>query len=240
MSIAHYIVFHPDYARQTIDVNATILSDGEIVMGWQGRIHVDQVGEGNEDPFVFHNPWLYSYCHATQLKRKKSTGPYVQPGSVIIFVSGQSADNAVLSVDTVFVVGAARPWPDEPLQLPKVYRGCFEDSDSPLWERHFKFPFLGIHKTVTHTYEAAMWEEGKSLFSFLPLNATGGKASLPFAQLENQLAMKVKGKLFGKRPVPLTQGEMQTVLKQLETVTAIKVLRDVTTAVTVETKVVKC
>ena len=178
MSTAHYIVFHPDRERQAIDVTATILTDGRALTDWQGTIHVDRVGKGNEDPFVFHNPWLYSYCHATQLRRKKSDGTYVQPGSIIIFVSGQSAESAVLSVDTVFVVGGARPWPDEPLRLPKKYREHFQNVDSPLWERHFKYPFLGIHTSVTHTYEADMWEDGKEVFSFLPLDAAGEKASL--------------------------------------------------------------
>lgn len=240
MSIAHYIIFHPDHARQVLDVNATILTDGEVLTGWQGAIHVDQVGEGNEDPFVFHDPWLYSYCHATQLRRKKSAGPYVQPGSVILFVSGQSAENAVLSVDTVFVVGAARPWPDEPLRMPKKYRDHFDNSDSPLWERHFRFPFAGIHTSVTHTYEADMWEEGKSVFSFLPLNAASEKASLPFAQLGQQLALKVREQVKGKYPVLLTDGELQIVLKQLESATALKVIGNVTTTLEVVAKLVKC
>jgi hypothetical protein len=240
MSIAHYIIFHPDHARQLVNVSATALVNGEVSTDWRGVVHVDRVGEGNEDPFVFHRHWLYSYCHATQLRRKKSSGPYVQPGSVLIFASGHSAEEGILSVDTVFVVGAARPWSSKPLRLPKKYCDHFEVRSSPLWERHFKFPFQKIHTAVTHTYEAAMWEEEKSEFSYLPLAAPGKKAYVSFVQLGQQLASKIGEKVHGKYPVLLADSEAETILKQLESVTTIKVLRDLITDVVVETKAKRC
>ena len=45
-SEAHYIVFHPDYARQKVRVNATALISGSLNTSWRGEIYVDAIGKG--------------------------------------------------------------------------------------------------------------------------------------------------------------------------------------------------
>lgn len=91
MNKAHYIIFHPDRARQIANVQATVMVKKKILANWNGDIFVDQIGKGNEDPYVFNNPWLYSYCHASQLRRNRREDSYLQIGSTIIFASGQEA-----------------------------------------------------------------------------------------------------------------------------------------------------
>lgn len=68
---------------------------------------------GNEDPFVLGRSWAYSYCHATELRRKlRKDGGYVRKGSCILFCSGDDAmpTHAMLTIDTVFYVAEAHYW----------------------------------------------------------------------------------------------------------------------------------
>lgn len=104
MDKAHYIIFHPDKARQAINAKATVIENGQVNTTWEGKICVDSIDNGNEDPFVFSDPWLYSYCHATQLRRNpRKNGSYLQPMSKIFFVSGDCANNNLLTIDTLFL-----------------------------------------------------------------------------------------------------------------------------------------
>ena len=80
MNKAHYIIFHPEYNRLEAVVQATVLVKNQIIKNWTGNVWVDcfRNGEGNEDPFVFNDPWLYSYCHASQLRRYSQKQSYLQ------------------------------------------------------------------------------------------------------------------------------------------------------------------
>jgi hypothetical protein len=225
---AHYIVFHPDYVRQRVRVNATALVGGILDTAWAGEIYVDAIGNGNEDPFVFNDPWLYSYCHASQLRRNDRPDSFVKVGSVIIFVSGQQADNDILAIDTVFIVGGVQKWEQKPsIQLPSKYSAHLDDDGSPLWNRHFRFPFEGSHSSVSHTYEAKQWGDHKEPFSFLPLSQDGDKTSVQFSNLDKDLCAKIKVNVSGKYPVLLTGSEVAQVLTEIESNTKTKVLKDI-------------
>ena len=227
MNKAHYIIFHPDYARQQVKVKATALVNNQLVKNCQGNIWVDQIGVGNEDPFVFGESWLYSYCHATQLK-KEDCDTYLQKGSTLIFVSGQQADQNLLTVDTLFLIGDVHLWTKKPnLQLPKKFQSIFQNNKSDLWRRHFRFPFHGTHDSVSHTYEAELWQEGKSEFSYLPLNEIGERVSIPFNILSLALLEKIKGKVKGKYPVMLTDKDMLEITNQIKIYSSIKVLKNI-------------
>ncbi len=69
MSKANYIIFHPDSQRQKMEVSATVLENGVQKENWHRFVWADRLG-GDDDPFIFSDPWLYSYCHATQLHRQ--------------------------------------------------------------------------------------------------------------------------------------------------------------------------
>lgn len=240
MSRANYIIFHPDYARQSVNVKATALVNNQLVKNWQGIIWVDQIGVGNEDPYVFGKSWLYSYCHATQLK-KEISDTYLQKGSTIIFVSGQSADRNFLTVDTLFIVGDVHLWSKKPdLKLPTKFQNIFQDNKSDLWRRHFRFPFQGIHDSVSHTYEAELWREGKSDYSYLPLSEAGERISIPFKLLPLALAEKINGKVKGKIPVILSDIEVSQIAPLINAHSSTKVLKNIRNSVKFTSKVGVC
>lgn len=230
MDKAHYIIFHPDNARQQTTVHATAMVQGQVLKNWKGNIYVDRIGVGNEDPFVFNDPWLYSYCHASQLRRNfRQDNNYLQSGSKIFFVSGQQADNGLLTIDTVFLIGNVQPWDNKPsLQLPIKYQKHFQDNKSILWRRHFRFPFHGTHDTVSHTYEADLWSKSKPDYSFLPLDESNERVSFPFDKLPNDLLKKITKKVKGKYPVLLTEDEMNNIRIQIEKRVTTKVLSKIT------------
>ncbi len=243
MKKAHYIIFHPESGgqRQKINVQAMALVNGIFIEEWLGDIYVDRIGVGNEDPFVFNDPWLYSYCHASQLRRNERNNCYLQKGSKLFFVSGQHADTEKLTIDTVFLIGGVQSWVKKPLELPTIYKKHFEDNKSMLWRRHFRFPFYGSHKTVSHSYEADLWLKNKTDFSFLPLNKNDDRVSIPFENFSNNLLEKLKKKVVGKYPVLLTDKEMQIVSTLIDKATKTKVLKNITTTIpTTISRTIKC
>lgn len=229
MTKAHYIVFHPDSQRDQKDVQAKAMVNQIIVENWTGEIFVDKILNGNEDPFVFNDPWLYSFCHASQLRRNVRKDSYLQIGSKIIFASGDQAENGYLCIDTVFVIGGIQFWGKSPLlSLPSNYLWLNDCKNSELWKRHFKFPFQGIHEKVTHTYEAELWQENKEEFSFLPIDENNNKISIPFSKFETVLENKIASKVDGKYPVLLNENEIKIICDEIDEVTKIKVLSNIT------------
>lgn len=65
---------------------------------------------GNQDPYVFHTPWVHAYCHINQLR--EDTGKQ----SILIWGSwDQKTKSSNFLVDTVFVVDKKFGWDgDEP------------------------------------------------------------------------------------------------------------------------------
>lgn len=234
MNKVNYIIFHPENNRQKVKVFATVvISNNEIKHYWEGDIYVDAIERGNnEDPFVFQNPWLYSYCHASQLKQKyRSDDNYLQVGSKILFVSGQNADKNELVIDTLFQIGSIQKWenrkPD--LKLPLKYQDI-EKHNLDLWNRHFRFPFLGVHDSVIHTYESEVWDIEKESYSFLPVNSDGERVKIAFDEFSLSLSNKIKNKVKGKYPVELTNQEFDEIYSIVENKSAIKVVKDISTS----------
>ncbi len=126
MQPLHYLIFHPDYARKKTEVQGKVLIRYQLT-DWQGNVWVDEPN-GNEDPFVFSERWLYSYCHATQLRRNPVTqDAYVRSGSYLFFCSGNAANKKTIELDTVFVVDHSAKWPDNQEGIPEefqTYRYC--------------------------------------------------------------------------------------------------------------------
>jgi hypothetical protein len=228
---AHYIIFHPESKRQIIDAKASAIENGQVNTAWEGKIYVDRINNGNEDPFVYTHPWLYSYCHATQLRRNfRKDNNYLQNDSVIFFVSGDCANKENLTIDTVFVIENALTWTKKPkLALPIKFQGINEGS--PLWKRHLRFPFCGQHASVTHTYEARHYTnqdtEVEAPFSFLPIAKNGDRVTIPFGELTKELVAKINKKIRGKYPVLLTEAEMRTLFQLTKNIAATKVLKDI-------------
>ena len=132
MEPLHYLIFHPDYARQETSVHSQALINNQVT-DWEGHVWVDSPG-GNEDPFVFSQTWLYSYCHATQLRRDPKRAAYIKGGSYLFFCSGDAANQGVIQLDTVFVVDRAANWPNNQQGLPEEFQQDYENTKSDLWE----------------------------------------------------------------------------------------------------------
>lgn len=235
MQRAHYVVYHPDRNRKEVAVEATALVDNEPVSGWQGIISIDfPAVDENKDPFVYVEPWVYSYCHAAELRRAERYSPYVQEGSILIFASGECAANKnerKLVIDTVFIVGNLQRWGrdfyDRPV-LPDAYLPYANDANSPMWQEHLRFPIVFCHHTsVSHTYEARMWREGLKPFSYLPRNEHGRRVALPFSQLDGDLADWLAKKEYGKRPARISEKDALSLLDLIYAAAVVKVVGDI-------------
>lgn len=231
-NISNYIIFHPN--RDKVKALATVInSNNEIIYDWEGQIFVDNLDGKNEDPFIFNNPWIYSYCHASQLKRNQRRGSYLQPGSKLIFVSGPDADNGMFTVDTIFIIDSVLKWdtslPANSREVPSKYSLIKNDRNSVLWNKHFKFPFEGQHSKVTHSYEAKLWEdhEIQTQYSYLPLTENQQSVSIPFSELPCSIMNILIKKRKGKFPAEISSEDINLILELIESKTSTKVVRDI-------------
>ncbi len=225
MNPLHYIIFHPDYAREIIEVQAKAIVKG-IVESWQGMIWIDEQ-KGNEDPYVFHSNWLYSYCHATQIKRNPNVyNSYVKENSYLFFCSGDFIDKGYLQFDTVFNVKKVTKWFGDNKTIPKEFENHNKNNKSELWRRHFRFPSLGIH-IGKYTYVSKIWNGIDKSYSFLPISKEKERVFFSLEELPDDLKNKIKEKRFGKYPVPLTEEEKNNILELLDRYCSIKVITDI-------------
>jgi hypothetical protein len=212
------------------------LIHNNLVEQWEGDIWSDKPPD-NEDPFVFSEPWVYSYCHATELKRAiQRKGDYVEKGSYLIFCNGQAAEKGIIEIDTVMVVDLVARWICDPsknhLELPNEFKHLFSDDNSILWTRHLKFPFENPpqHRNLDkgmYSYISKMWGEQDSDYSYLPLGSDGKRATFAINNLTNTLQDLINSKILGKRPVQLNATQLEEVRGNLEKVTITKVVRRV-------------
>ncbi|MTJ08980.1 MULTISPECIES: hypothetical protein [unclassified Anabaena] len=222
MQPLHYLIFHPDYARKKTEVKGKALIEHQLT-DWQGNVWVDEP-DGNEDPFVFSEKWLYSYCHATQLRRSpESNDAYITEGSYIFFCSGDAAHKRTIQLDTVFVVDHAAKWPDKQQGIPKEFKQDYQNNKSSLWERHFKYPFIGQH-TGKYTYVSRQWFDRKDEYSFLPIFDDGDRVKFDLELLTSELKSKIENKIRGKYPVMLSEEHKTELLKIILSLTSIQVV----------------
>jgi len=216
-----YILFHPDNQRQLIEVKADIFRKGAVEKNWQGQVLLDNIIEGNEDPWCRSQPWMYSYCHATQLKRS-----VMEAGDIVFFVSGDAADkDKKLQCDTVFIIKEKFEWVDQkiPEKLLKKYPKNIKDNG---WERHLSFglPEANGHKGKC-TFTAQNFSKNLQFFSYLPIDESGKNVSIPLDELKSTVSLKVREKLKGRYPVKLTAKEVKILYKTISRRAAVKVVK---------------
>jgi hypothetical protein len=221
MEPLHYLIFHPDYARQKTEVYGQALINNQVT-DWKGQVWVDSPG-GNEDPFVFSQRWLYSYCHATQLRRSPRNAPYVTEGSYLFFCSGNAADKGAIQLDTVFVVDYSANWPNNRQGLPEEFQQDYKNTKSDLWERHFKYAFLGHHEGI-YTYVSKQWFDSKGEYSFLPISQNGERVAFKLNALTPDLQLIIKDKIRGKYPVPLNEEQKIELLELTLSLATVQVI----------------
>ena len=227
---ANYVIYHPE--RQSVPVKATALTNNNnILENWEGNIFVDWIKDyqGNQDPYVFNNPWLYSYCKTPNLRRvPRKDGNFIQNSSTIIFVDGNQAEEGRLLVDTVFIVGGVCPWRSKKSLIPEKYSQHQDNIKSSLWNSHFKY---GVESSGVYqhpgfiTYEAALYD-GQQSYSFLPYR-DGQLVSIGFDELSIPLSVLLKSKIKGKYPVRLTDSHIQELMDIINQKCTLKVIKDI-------------
>jgi len=178
---------------------------------------------------------IHGYIHTVmQLNcgdKKRPDGNYIQIGSWLIFCSGDAAAQGKLLIDAMFHVGNIGIWQRMEkdtkckLKLPKRYQKHYKNEESPLWNRHLKYPFLGNHKSVTHTYEAQMWRNTQQVgFSYLPYDAKSQRVSMSIDTLPMLITNKICENIRGRRPVLLSDEEIEIIVQIITKQSVLKVL----------------
>src|SRR5689334_1572214 len=118
----NYIILHPENQRKNVVVRAKALQNCNLI-NFKGDVCADELrnGNDNEDPYIFSDPWLYSYCHAPQLRRNIHRVDHVEKDSYLFFCSGDFADKDTLTIDTVFCVMQPLLWQKKSKLIPSSY-----------------------------------------------------------------------------------------------------------------------
>lgn len=162
-----YIVFHPARDESVVSVN-----------GKEFTIYHDNFGNHNQDPFIFNNQFVYTYCQITKLK-------LLNHGDIVFFanvpkIGGQSYHNPAkirtVLCDLVFVVGERIPWihasniPPSESELPeKAVSKDARKFNLDMWPNHkfkLKSQLINRKPRTRYTYLASATE------SFQPKAAT--------------------------------------------------------------------
>ncbi len=232
---AHYIVVHEPPKK--VNVNATVLQNGLLRSGWNGNIYVDRLKNGcsNEDPFVFNNPWVYSFCKITFLRiALRPNRVNIENGSYIFFANNQLIKQKELVVDTVFVVNDVDKWVLKAQQIPAKFIKDQCNTKSLLWERHFKFGIRnGICNAIfehsgKNTLESILYIPKLSDYSFLPY-INDELLIIPFDYLPSNVSQKldnIKDKRT-KYPLLIDDSEKNNILNQINSKCDLKILKDI-------------
>jgi hypothetical protein len=197
-----YLIYHPR-RNETVFEDLTVFHDA---FG------------GNEDPYVWNDKFLHTYCHITQLENVV--------GQVNFWISGNSYPNFTqLFCDCVFVIESKWYWKN---------RNSIENTDSLVdnaqaFEHHYQWPGRGHHfykKRRRYTLKADAsrsfmpQNENRKLIDILPfLNENGistdalvkamtsKRGSRPF-RLENELGSKLYDYLFSVAAIKIVGSQI--------------------------------
>lgn len=210
-----------------VEATALVLTRHGEDRRWRGNIWVDKPN-GNEDPLVFVKPWVYTYCHATQLKRvKHRESPFVQRDSCLIFCSGSAADHEILQIDTVFLVGDVAEWNwGKKIRSPEIFKQHEKNPKSRLWQCHLRYGTGKQHKG-RFTYLSTIWKPGALKYSFLPLDSNGDRTSLSLDLLTPKIGKTILDGVRGKIPVLLDDVQIIDLLGQVDLYTTTKVVKNI-------------
>jgi hypothetical protein len=176
LQMAGYLVYHP---KRTV------------TMFGKTFVHHDPLA-GNQNPYVWNNPFLHTYCHITQMR------PEV--GQEILWVSGDKwpAFNR-LYCDLMFTVGAKLFWPTRNHISPE---DPIVDSP-PAYDEHYRW----AHQ---HTFRRRRRLTLKANdHSFQPQNTDGGLIDIVPAFLRSGLTLNQlrRGLSAGYGSKPLALGQ---------------------------------
>ena len=194
-----YLIYHPA-RKQTIVKGLTV--------------HHDKFG-GNEDPYIWNNNFLHTYCHITQLTNEK--------GQVNFWISGDTYPNfSQLLCDCVFVIDSKHFWTDrnyigrsDPIvDNDQTFEHHYQWANPPHNHHHYKkrrrYTLKGDSEKSFQPQDSR-----KNLIDILPFlnrngistdklinSITSKKGSRPF-KLDNALGQKLYDYLFSKASIKL-------------------------------------
>lgn len=145
----------------------------------------------------------------------------------MFFSSGNAADKGAIQLDTVFVVDHNANWPNNQQGLPEEFQQDYKNTKSDLWEKHFKYAFLGHHKGI-YTYVSKQWFDYKDEYSFLPISENGDRVKFKLNVLPPDLQSIINGKRYKKRPVPLSKEQKTKLLEITLSLTNVQVIGNLT------------
>lgn len=189
-----YVIFHPPRVGYQAEGEAEI--DGDL-QHWRGTVWTDPWwpnAQTNEDPYVWDaEMWLYSYCHASQLRRKPDyRRPTVCEGSRLFFCETVAGRDKWLRVDTVFVVDQRAKWEAGGEQVPGRFEAHQANATSDIWRRHLQHGLrVPPEKGHTGRYTYVANAGGRS---YLPLGPDGLPTAVPVAKVPD-LTSDVKAAL---------------------------------------------
>jgi hypothetical protein len=176
-------------------------------------VYYDRPG-ANQDPYVWNDPFLHSYCHMTELVKPV-------PGDIQLWVSGDVFPNfTILNCDLVFSVGTIHKWNS----ANAIARSePFVDSDAAFRD-HYRW-------ATQHPFKpprARFTLKADRTNSFQPQTASGGQIDilptlhqLGFSTLDLRKQMK-KG--FASKPFPIDHDIASKLRAYLSAVAAIKLV----------------
>lgn len=184
-----WILGHPFARRQWLQFQVLDPETGKWTSGWvftewaegaerNGVAVLPAEPPGNVDPLVVGRWFYWDYCKRKQNGRTNE----FQPGDMILFASYRERLGGLI-VDTVFVVGEAKPWPGDTRSIPAwpdldicARRVHFHDEAHRVQHREVHEPVRG---TPVRSYRARAFEEDETLYSWVPFSL--GRREEPFA-----------------------------------------------------------
>lgn len=172
MSDTIIIVGHP--IRNCIEVN---FNEEQYLVKFDGFKKENH----NEDPFIWNEEFLYSFCHANVALSKKIVNK-INDGENVYFVFVARKDNAtqIMEIDTVIKADKIIEWPKKGKRNLNIIKGKFISELSNCEQEKFKsikknhFPKLSRGNLNEHNNKTLRTCIGDKKGSFLPMIKTNG------------------------------------------------------------------
>jgi len=165
-----FLVPHPVRKVYNVDINR---------LGKECHIYADPIGGDNEDPFIWNNQFMYSFCHAFNRLDKSL------PGDVFVFMAKDDADiwseQTQLRVDTILVVAETNGI----IKWPIGKERCFSNIQKKfnkiankstllkhipnICEKNGEWHLIGKNKNYVHDWKYITTLVGDFQRSYLPL-----------------------------------------------------------------------
>ena len=190
--MAHYVIVgHPVREKMTIEVKE--------YPGKKFNISIDKrKNEGkNEDPYVFTENFMYSFCHANSAITKKIRNKVKDNESVyFIFVARIDNSSEIFEIDTIIKAKEIVKWPEKGNRHEKNLSFLKDDN-----VRKYHLPAIIDGNLQEHNIKNLYTCIGDENESFLPMIENSGDEYIPY-RFSMDLSKKIKLMLTRGREAP--------------------------------------